>query len=125
MIADGGIKEPQDFCKAIACGADAIMMGSLIAATADSPAEIINISGYDTGVYMRQFKNYHGSASFEIQQSYKNRPRYVEGRTRMLEYTGQTLEELIIKFTDGLKSSMSYFNALTLDEYRKNITFSA
>jgi IMP dehydrogenase len=117
LIADGGIKEPQDFCKAIACGADAIMMGSLIAATADSPAEVININGV-------KYKRYHGSASFEIQKEYRDKPRYIEGRTKMLDYDGQTLDELMTKFIDGLRSSMSYFNARNFAEYRKNVTFS-
>ncbi len=121
LIADGGIRGSDDFCKAIGCGADAIMIGSLIAATSDSPAEVINLSEIGSkGLY----KRYHGSASFEIQKEYRDKPRYIEGRTRLLEYTGQTLEELIVKFIDGLKSSMSYFNARNLDEYRKNISFS-
>lgn len=115
LIADGGIKEPEDMCKAIACGADLVMLGSIIAATKDSPADII--------VRDRKYKVYHGSASFEIQKSYRDKPRYIEGKTRLLEYNGESLESVMVRFLDGLRSSMSYFNALDLENYRKNVTF--
>ncbi len=112
MIADGGIGEPADMCKAIACGADIVMLGGAIAKTTDSPAELIK----KDGVF---YKVYHGSASFEIQK----RTRYIEGRTRLLDYEGETLESLIARFCDGLRSSMSYFNARNLEEYRNNVSF--
>lgn len=116
LIADGGIKEPADFCKALALGADLVMLGSGICNTSDSPAEIINREG-------KLYKVYHGSASFEIQKDYREKPRYIEGRTRILEYEGESLEGLITRFCDGLRSSMSYFNARTLEEFRKNVSF--
>ena len=112
LIADGGIKEPGDMCKAIAYGADVVMMGSVIAATIDSPAELIKRDG-------KFYKVYHGSASFEIQKEYREKPRYIEGQTRLLEYNNERLENVINRFCDGLRSSMSYFNAKTLDEFRR------
>lgn len=112
LIADGGISSPDDFCKAIALGADCCIFGSLIAATKDSPAKRIG-----------NIKVYRGSASFEIQQKYREVPRYIEGTKKLLEYTGETLEKLVNRFVDGLKSSMSYFNARTIKEFQQNATF--
>lgn len=116
LIADGGIKEPSDVCKAIALGADLIMMGSTIANTTDSPAELIKRDG-------KMYKIYHGSASFEIQKQYKERPKYIEGKTKLLEYEGENLKDLIDRFSEGLRSSMSYFNSRTLEEYKNNVNF--
>lgn len=114
MIADGGIKSPADFCKAIAFGADLVMMGSIIASTKESPAKI-----HEDGKH----KVYNGSASLEIQKLYKEFPKYIEGTTRLLEYTGMPLEVQLSKYIEGLKSSMSYFNAKKLESYRKNISY--
>lgn len=116
LIADGGIREPSDFCKAIAAGADAIMVGAAIANTSDSPAELIRQNKI-------LYKVYHGSASFDIQSSYREKPRYIEGKTTLLEYEGTTLEEMMTKFSDGLRSSMSYFNARNIKEFQANATW--
>jgi len=114
IIADGGIKEPRDYCIALACGADFVMFGSLIARTQDSPAELIDKDG-------KQYKLYHGSASYENQKNYKAIPRYIEGRSVLLDYDNEQLGDLIVRFNDGLRSSMSYCNAFDLQEYRNNV----
>lgn len=113
IVADGGIREPQDFCKAIFAGAEYIMLGSELAKAKESPAEImeINYVGY---------KVFRGSASFEIQQSYKSVPRYIEGKTTYLPYNEEPLARILARYMEGLKSSMSYMNARTFAEYRQN-----
>jgi len=116
IIADGGIKEPADFCKAIALGADCVMLGAVLAAAADSPAELIKRDG-------RFYKVYHGSASFEIQKTRVDKPKYIEGKTTLLEFNNETVEQVVTRFDDGLRSSMSYFNASTIEEYQKNVTW--
>ena len=116
LIADGGVREPSDLCKAIALGADLVILGNTIAATSDSPAEILKKEG-------KLYKIYHGSASYEIQRHYREKPKYIEGRTRLLEFTGESLEALVNRFCEGLRSSMSYFNAKTLQEFKNNATF--
>lgn len=116
LIADGGIKEPSDFCKAIAFGADLVMMGGVIAATCDSPAEIVKKDD-------KLYKVYHGSASFEVQKCYKEKPRYIEGKTRLLDFNNESLESLISRYCEGLRSSMSYFNSSNLEEFRENMSF--
>jgi IMP dehydrogenase len=114
IIADGGVHMPSDMCKSIACGADLVMLGKSIASTTDSPAKITKENGQACKIYC-------GSASFEVQKNYRDIPRYIEGETRLLPYTGESLEDLISRFCDGLRSSMSYFNAKNLEEYRRNI----
>ena len=116
MIVDGGISLPQDLCKSLIFGGDCIMLGSLIASTSDSPAEIVERDG-------KFFKVMHGSASFNIQKIYKNKPKYIEGKTVLIPYKEETLEELITRFMDGLISSMSYFDAVTLSQYRENLNY--
>ena len=113
IIADGGIKEASDFCKAIAVGADAIILGGEIAKTTDSPAELIQQDG-------KYYKIYHGSASFAIQKIYKEIPRYIEGEQRLLPYNKETISSLIQRYSDGIQSSMSYFNARNIDQFHKN-----
>lgn len=117
IISDGGIKEPSDFCKAIIFGADVCMLGSLIANTKESPAEKIQKGD---GKWYTQFS---GSASEKVQELYKDLPRYIEGKTTHIEYKEERLKELLNRFVEGLRSSMSYFNSRNLEEYRKNIDY--
>lgn len=114
IIADGGIREVGDFCKAIALGADMVMVGSVIAKAQESPAELVWRDN-------NQYKLYHGSASYENQKIYKDTPRYIEGRSVLLEYKSETLSSILNSYFEGLRSSMSYCNATNLSEYRKNI----
>ncbi len=116
IIADGGIKGPEDFCKAIALGADCVMLGSVLASANDSPAELIK---RDKVFY----KVYHGSSSFEIQSLYRKKPKYIEGKTALLDFDNENLEQIITRFSDGLRSSMSYMNAKTIKEYQLNTNF--
>ena len=115
LIADGGIRKPADFCKSLAFGADFVILGSLIANTQESPAELL-IKG------SVPYKLYHGSASYENQRLYKT-PKYIEGKTVLLEYREESLEQLITRFMDGLKSSMSYFDSRTLDDYQESMDY--
>lgn len=113
ILADGGIRSPADFCKALALGSDAIVLGSLIAACQNSPASIVKQSD-------KWYKVYRGSSSQEIQLLYKDNIKYIEGETVLLEYKEETLVNLIDRLLSGLRSSMSYFNARNLIEYYSN-----
>lgn len=119
MIADGGINAPHKFCKALACGANFCMMGSVLANTKESPV------GRKT-IWDSEFENktikFNGSASFNNQEKYKNKPRFIEGQTKKLQFSDKSVEEVIENYMDGLVSSMSYMNAMNLDEYRNNMT---
>ncbi|MBV6512988.1 MAG: guanosine monophosphate reductase [Ignavibacteriales bacterium] len=111
IIADGGIKSPGDVAKAIALGADVIMLGRMLAGTKETPGEVIKYNG-------QLWKKYRGSASFGV----KMRNEFIEGEETMVAYKG-TVRNVINSISDGLKSSMSYMNCYTLDDLRKTETF--
>ena len=123
IIADGGIKFSGDVTKALASGAHAVMIGSLLAGTAESPGE--------TEIYQgRSFKVYRGMGSLAaMQQGSKDRyfqddaeklvPEGVEGR---VPYKGP-LSDTIFQIVGGLKSGMGYCGAQTLENLRENAKF--
>jgi len=114
LIADGGIKTPGDMCKALALGADVIMMGGALAGTKESPGEVLKING-------KLYKKLRGAASFSTQkENTGEEPDYVEGTETLEEYRG-SVEKVINRYAAGLRSSMSYMNARTLEEYRRNV----
>lgn len=111
VIADGGIKSAGDVAKAIALGADAVMLGRMLSGTKETPGDIIKYTG-------QLWKKYRGSASFGV----KMRNEFIEGEETMVAYKG-TVKFVIDSISDGLRSSMSYMNCFNLDELRKTETF--
>ena len=111
IIADGGIKSSGDIAKAIALGADAVMLGRMLSGTRETPGEVIKYNG-------QLWKKYRGSASFGV----KMRNEFIEGEETMVAYKG-VVKNVIDGISDGLRSSMSYMNCFTLDELRKIETF--
>ncbi|MCX7611628.1 MAG: guanosine monophosphate reductase [Ignavibacterium sp.] len=111
IIADGGIKSPGDVAKAIALGADVVMLGRMLSGTKETPGEVIKYKG-------QLWKKYRGSASFGV----KMRNEFIEGEETMVPYKG-TVENVVNAISDGLRSSMSYMNCFTLNELRKVETF--
>lgn len=111
IIADGGIKNPGDVAKAIALGADVVMLGRMLAGTKETPSEVIKYNG-------QLWKKYRGSASFGV----KMKNEFIEGEETMVPYKGP-VKNVIDSISDGLKSAMSYMNCLTLDELRNTETF--
>ncbi|MBL61552.1 MAG: IMP dehydrogenase [Candidatus Pelagibacter sp.] len=126
LIADGGIRYSGDISKAIGAGADAVMIGSLLAGTDETPGEIFFYQG-------RSFKSYRGMGSISamargsadryFQQDIKDQlklvPEGVEGR---VPYRGP-VKNIIDQLVGGLKSSMGYLGAKNLQEFRKNARF--
>lgn len=106
LIADGGIKEPGDVCKALALGADVVMVGTILAGTTESPGHIIELNG-------SKYKTHAGEASKHT----KGNDRYVEGASTLIKYKG-SVEPIIKSLEDGLRSSMSYMGCETLKEFR-------
>lgn len=111
IIADGGIKSPGDVAKAIALGADIVMLGRMLSGTRETPGEVIKYNG-------QLWKKYRGSASFGV----KMKNEFIEGEETMVAYKG-SVKSVIDGISDGLKSSMSYMNCFNLDELRKTETF--
>jgi len=109
IIADGGIRSSGDIAKALAVGADCVMLGSLLAGTDEAPGQIVN--GRD-GL----FKRYRGAASLETKTVHGQAQRNVEGESTMIPYKGQ-VEFILTDLSDGVKSALSYAGAETLNQY--------
>ena len=126
IISDGGIKFSGDLAKAIAAGADAIMIGSLFSGTKESPGKIIRYKG-------KLYKNFRGmgsvgamnagSADRYYQKKNKNIKKYVpEGVEGMVKFKG-SVKEIIYNLVGGLKSSMGYMGAKTIKDLQKKGQF--
>lgn len=111
LIADGGIKSPGDVAKAIAAGADVVMLGRMLAGTKETPGEVIKYND-------QLWKKYRGSASFGV----KMKSEFIEGEETMVPYKGP-VKNVINAISDGLKSSMSYMNCESIDELRNKDSF--
>lgn len=122
IIADGGIRFTGDMVKALAAGADCIMMGSVFAGTEESPGETIIYEG-------RKFKEYRGMGSLGamstgssdryFQDADVDAKKYVpEGIEGRVAYKG-TLKEVVYQFTGGLRSGMGYCGAKNIEELKK------
>ncbi len=119
IVADGGIKTSGDIVKAIAGGADAVMLGSLLSGTDETPGITIETpAGNDFGDVVRM-KSYRGMASAEAQGSRQWGSNGVkvapEGVATYVHCKGP-VKEIIHELTMGLKSGMSYCNAMTLQQ---------
>ena len=125
LIADGGIKYSGDVTKAIAAGADCVMIGSLLAGTEESPGETILYQG-------RTFKSYRGMGSIgamsqgsadryaqEASSGGKLVPEGIEGR---VPYKG-LLSELVYQLVGGLRAGMGYCGCSNISELRLNAKF--
>ena len=116
IIGDGGVRNPADMCKLLALGADAVMVGSALAGTYEAPGRVIVVDG-------KKFKIMRGAASFSVQQEFAGEdPEYIEGAESIVAYKGR-VADVIQRYVAGLRSSMSYMDARSLDEYRSNASF--
>ena len=126
IISDGGIKFSGDIAKAIAAGADAVMIGSLFSGTTESPGKIFKQKG-------KLFKNFRGmgsvgamsigSADRYYQKKIKNVSKYVpEGVEGIVKFKGP-VNKIIYNLIGGLKSSMGYLGAKTIKDLQKKGEF--
>lgn len=119
VVADGGIEKPADIVKALAVGADAVMLGYLLAGTNEAPGEVLQISG-------RLYKKYRGMGSRSALESgsarygeFKKVPEGVEG---YVEHRG-SLSKVIDYLVGGLKQGMGYLGARSIKELRVKARF--
>ena len=125
IIGDGGIKYSGDITKAIAAGASAVMLGSLLAGTEESPGNTEIYQGRQFKVYrgmgsMGAMEAAHGSADRYFQENQKKLvPEGVEGR---VPYKGK-LADTVYQLIGGLRSGMGYCGCRTIDELRVNGEF--
>ena len=126
IVADGGVKHTGDITKAIAAGADCVMLGSMLAGTLESPGETIIYEG-------RKFKTYRGMGSVEamekgskeryFQSSIKDKNKLVpEGIVGRVPYKGSLVESMF-QFTGVLKSGMGYCGASSIKDLKEKSNF--
>jgi IMP dehydrogenase len=128
VIADGGIQYSGDIAKAIAAGADTVMLGSLLAGVDESPGELIISHG-------ERFKDYRGMGSIGAmkQRSY-SKDRYFQGETKdasqliaegieaRVPYKG-ALGPLVRQLVGGVRQSMGYAGVATIADMQNNTRF--
>ena len=114
-IADGGVRNIGDVCKGLGCGADSVMLGSLLSGTKESPGQIEKIGQWPNE---KLFKKYRGSASRDSKGNDKN----VEGNHKIVPYKGK-VHRLLSDIKDGIRSSFSYVGANNLSEYHSKVEF--
>lgn len=129
IIADGGIRNSGDVCKAIAAGASAVMIGGMLAGTDEAPGEVVGEPGAIDD--LRKFdksnklwKHYRGSASQEsyVVQNKVEDWRTAEGESFMVRYKGP-VKNILKEIEAGLRSSMSYVGARNIKEFQDKAEF--
>ncbi|MEX6633759.1 IMP dehydrogenase [Hyphococcus lacteus] len=126
IIADGGVKYSGDMAKALAAGADCVMIGSLLAGTDEAPGEVFLYQG-------RSYKSYRGMGSItamsrgsadryfqaDVKEQMKLVPEGIEGRVPHKGPIGPILHQLV----GGIRASMGYVGAPTIEEMQKRAKF--
>ena len=123
IIADGGIRKSADLAKAIAAGANTVMIGSLLAGTDESPGLIVTKEN-------KNYKLYRGMASISAYADKASKLNEIveiegytpEGTEMLVEYRGSAVK-IVNNLVNGLRSAMTYLNARNLDEFRRNARF--
>jgi IMP dehydrogenase len=127
VIADGGVKYSGDITKAIAAGADSVMLGNLLAGTEESPGEVVMYQG-------RAYKIYRGMGSISVMKEGKSSDRYMqdglagtsklvpEGIEGRVPYKG-TAMAIVQMLVGGLKAGMGYAGCRTIEELKTKAEF--
>ncbi|MEM0023721.1 MAG: IMP dehydrogenase [Thermofilaceae archaeon] len=119
VVADGGIEKPAHVVKALAAGADAVMLGYLLAGTDEAPGDVVEIEG-------KKYKPYRGMGSRGALASgsarYGSFKRVPEGVEGYVEYRGP-VERVVDVLVNALKQGMGYVGAKSLDELRRKAVF--
>jgi IMP dehydrogenase len=127
IIADGGVRFSGDVAKALAAGADTVMMGSMFAGTDEAPGKVITIKG-------RRYKQYRGMGSLGVMSGGQSSDRYFqkkdigstkfvpEGVEGVTPYVGN-VSEIMYQLVGGLKSAMGYTGSRTIAELHTKAKF--
>jgi len=121
IIADGGIRFSGDIAKAIAAGADTVMLGNLLAGTKESPGREVTIKG-------RLYKSYRGMGSLGVmggtdRYSQVGQTKFVpEGVEGVVPFKG-SVEDVLFQLTGGLKSAMGYVGAKDIESMQRKARF--
>ena len=109
IIADGGIRNSGDIVKALAAGADFVMLGSLLAGTGETPSETVRVDGEIRKVY-------RGMASREAQMDWRGKTSSLEGVATTIPFKG-SVEPILADLERGIRSGLSYSGARTIEEF--------
>ncbi len=116
IIADGGIRNSGDIVKALAAGADAVMCGSLLSGTTETPGEVFeDSSGF-------KYKAYRGMASKEAQMKWRGKYSSFEGVSSQVPFRG-TVVKILEDVERGIRSGFSYSGAHNLKELQSKAKF--
>lgn len=116
IIADGGIKTSGDIVKALASGADFVMVGSMLAGTSETPGEVFNNSEG------KKYKVYRGMASSAAQKDWRGKSSSPEGISTTIPYKGVSAE-VLRDLKGGIQSGLSYTGARNIAELREKCRF--
>ena len=115
IIADGGIRNAGDIVKALAAGADFVMLGSLLAGTDETPGDVINTR-------KGKFKSYRGMASKDAQIEWRGNTASLEGIATTVPCKGP-VDDILEELSRGIRSGFSYSGARTLGEFQAKAKF--
>ena len=117
IIADGGIRNSGDIVKAIAAGADFVMLGSLLAGTNETPGLVVSDKSGS------KYKIYRGMASRDAQKEWRGKMTSApEGVSTTVPYRG-SVDDILYDLAMGLRSGMSYSGSRTIREFQSKATF--
>lgn len=127
LVADGGIRNSGDAVKALAAGADMIMLGSILSGHDECPGDLIDDHGltYRSSVHpigIKLYKKFRGMASREAQLHWRGKVSVVEGETTVVPYKGKMINT-IVDLLEGVRSGVSYSGARTIRELRTKARF--
>ena len=115
IIADGGIRNSGDIVKALAAGADFVMLGSLLAGTDEAPGDVINTR-------KGKFKAYRGMASADAQVEWRGKTSSLEGIATTVPYRGP-IADILEELARGIRSGLSYSGSRTIRELQERAQF--
>jgi len=126
LIADGGIKQTGDIAKAIAAGADTVMLGNMLAGTEESPGETVFYEG-------RSYKTYRAMGSLSAMRTGRGDRYFQEGETESKKLVPEGIEgrvphrgklsDVIYQMIGGLRAAMGYCGAATIEQLQKKAQF--
>jgi len=116
IIADGGIKTTGDMVKALAAGADFVIVGSMLAGTKETPGEILSSTNG------KKYKVYRGMASSNAQRNWRGKSSTPEGISTTVSYKG-SVDSILQDFAGGIRSGLSYTGVRNLEGLRSKSTF--
>jgi IMP dehydrogenase len=116
IIADGGIRNSGDIVKALAAGADFVMLGSILSGTDQTPGPIL------TSPQGKKYKTYRGMASKEAQFEWRGKHSSNEGISTTVPYRG-SVQHLLKDLDNGIRSGFSYSGAWNMDELHAKSQF--